>query len=141
MLNKVILIGHSSRKPSLKESSSGTKYANFSIATNTGYGEKKTTDWHEITAFGKLAEICSQYIDKGTMVYIEGRIQYSVYEKDGQKHKSVSIIANEVTLLSSKQVEQLVDSQRQSENQNHQQDATNDFDFSGNDTILDEIPF
>lgn len=111
MLNKVILIGRSSNKPSLKESQNGVKYCAFSIATNSGYGDKKQTDWHDITAFGKLAEVCSQYIEKGTMVYVEGRIQYSTYEKDGQKHKSTKIIASDVTLLSSKQ-----------SNQQHQQD-------------------
>lgn len=113
MLNKVILIGRSSNKPSLKESQNGVKYCAFSIATNSGYGDKKQTDWHDITAFGKLAEVCSQYVEKGTMVYVEGRIQYSTYEKDGQKHKSVKIIASDVTLLSSKQ-----------SNQQHQQDET-----------------
>lgn len=103
MLNKVMLIGRSNSKPTVKESQSGTKYCSFSLVTNTGYGEKKLTDWHDITAFGKLAEICGQLIDKGSMVYIEGRIQYSTYEKDGKKHKSTKIIADVITVLSSKQ--------------------------------------
>ena len=75
MLNKVLLIGRTANKPSIKEGKSGNKYCAFSIATNSGYGEKKQTDWHDITVFGKLAEICVQMIDKGTMTYIEGRIQ------------------------------------------------------------------
>lgn len=102
MLNKVILIGRSSSKPTVKESQNGTKYCSFSLATNTGYGDKKQTDWHDVTAFGKLAEICEQLIDKGSMVYIDGRIQYNTYERDGKKLKTTKIIANDVTLLSSK---------------------------------------
>ena len=136
MLNKVILIGRSSNKPSLKESQNGVKYCAFSIATNSGYGDKKQTDWHDITAFGKLAEVCSQYIEKGTMVYVEGRIQYSTYEKDGQKHKSTKIIASDVTLLSSKQ-----------SNQQHQQDeaqstepTTYDNPFA-DDPVSEGVPF
>ena len=103
MLNKVILIGRSSSKPTVKESQSGTKYCSFSLATNTGYGDKKQTDWHDVTAFGKLAELCEQLIDKGTMIYLEGRIQYNTYEKDGKKHKSTKIIADGITVLNSKQ--------------------------------------
>lgn len=103
MLNKVILIGRSSSKPTVKESPSGTKYCSFSLATNTGYGEKKQTDWHDVTAFGKLAELCEQLIDKGTMIYLEGRIQYNTREKDGKKQKSTKIIADIITVLSSKQ--------------------------------------
>lgn len=103
MLNKVILIGRASQKPTVKESQNGTKYCSFSLVTNTGYGEKKQTDWHDITAFGKLAEICGQLIDKGSMAYIEGRIQYNTYEKDGKKLKTTKIIADVITVLSSKQ--------------------------------------
>jgi single-strand DNA-binding protein len=103
MLNKVILIGRASLKPAVKESQSGTKYCPFSLATNTGYGEKKQTDWHDVTAFGKLAELCEQLIDKGTMIYLEGRIQYNTYERDGKKQKSTKIIADVITVLSSKQ--------------------------------------
>ena len=103
MLNKVILIGRASQKPTVKESQNGTKYCSFSLVTNTGYGEKKQTDWHDITAFGKLAEICGQLIDKGTMIYLEGRIQYNSYEKDGKKLKTTKIIADVITVLNSKQ--------------------------------------
>lgn len=139
MLNKVILIGRSSNKPSLKESQSGVKYCAFSIATNSGYGEKKQTDWHDITVFGKLAEICVQMIDKGTMAYIEGRIQYSTYEKDGQKRKSTKIIADDVTILSSKQSSA---QQQQDEQPVTEHNPNNPYDnpFS-DDPVSEGVPF
>jgi single-strand DNA-binding protein len=133
MLNKVILIGRSSNKPTVKESQNGTKYCAFSVATNSGYGEKKQTDWHDITAFGKLAELCEQLIDKGTMAYIEGRLQYSTYEKDGQKRKSTKIIADEVTILSPKQSAQQHPEQQPSDEQ------PNDNPFA--DAVSEGIPF
>lgn len=102
MINKVILIGRTANKPSIKEGKSGNKYCHFSLATNTGYGDKKQTDWHDITAFGKAAELCAQYIDKGSLVMIEGRITYDKYEKDGKTTKITKIIADNVTFLSGK---------------------------------------
>jgi single-strand DNA-binding protein len=103
MINKVLLIGRTAAKPSLKEGKSGTKYCSFSLATNSGYGDKKQTDWHDITSFGKTAEVCSQFIEKGSLVAIEGRISYDKYEKDGKTTKTTRIIADNVTFLSNKQ--------------------------------------
>lgn len=141
MLNKVILIGRSSNKPSFKESPNGVKYCAFSIATNSGYGDKKQTDWHDITAFGKLAEVCSQYIEKGTMVYVEGRIQYSTYEKDGQRHKSTKIIASDVTLLSPKSGNDSAKGNQQTSNQKVVEQAMPEDNPFINDPIMDGIPF
>ena len=102
MINKVILIGRTANKPSIKEGKSGNKYCHFSLATNTGYGEKKQTDWHDITSFGKTAELCAQYVDKGSLIMVEGRITYDKYEKDGKTTKTTKIIADSVTFLSGK---------------------------------------
>ena len=102
MINKVILIGRTANKPSIKEGKSGNKYCHFSLATNTGYGDKKQTDWHDITSFGKTAELCAQYIDKGSLIMVEGRITYDKYEKDGKTTKTTKIIADNVTFLSGK---------------------------------------
>lgn len=135
MLNKVMLIGRASLKPAIKESQSGIKYCSFSLATNTGYGDKKRTDWHDITAFGELAEICEQLIDKGSMVYIEGRIQYNTYERDGKKQKSVKIIADDVTVLSSKQ-----QGNAPTKEQNDQQINPDDNPFV-DDPTMQGIPF
>lgn len=132
MINKVILIGRTANKPSIKEGKSGTKYCYFSLATNTGYGEKKQTDWHDITAFGKTADLCAQYIDKGSLIMIEGRITYDKYEKDGKTTKTTKIIADSVTFLSGK-------TPRQNESQETQQ-IQQQPSFS-DDVVSDGIPF
>ncbi len=79
-VNKVILVGRLGRDPETRYTGGGQAVANFSVATDESYKDKngerqKRTEWHRITAWGKLAEICQQYLKKGTMVYIEGRIQ------------------------------------------------------------------
>jgi single-strand DNA-binding protein len=76
------------------------------MATNSGYGDKKTTDWHDIVAFGKCAELCAQYVEKGSLIAIQGRITYGKYEKDGKTFKTVKILADDVTFLSSKKESQ-----------------------------------
>jgi single-strand DNA-binding protein len=78
--------------------------ARFSMATNEPYNDKQGkpqehTEWHEIVAWGKLAEICGQYLAKGKQVYIEGRLEYGSYEKDGVKHYTTDIIANTMQML------------------------------------------
>ncbi|MBI5598890.1 MAG: single-stranded DNA-binding protein, partial [Deltaproteobacteria bacterium] len=79
-LNKVILIGNLGADPEIRYTPSGMAVANFRIATsetrNTKDGQKETkTEWHRIVTFGKLAEICGEYLEKGKQVYIEGKIQ------------------------------------------------------------------
>ena len=84
-INKVILVGNLGKDPEVSYTQSGTAVAKFSIATSEkwtdkGTGEKKDkTEWHRITAFGKLGEICGEYLAKGKQVYIEGRLQYGSY--------------------------------------------------------------
>lgn len=145
MINKVLLIGRTPAKPSLKEGKTGTKYCSFSVATNSGYGENKKTDWHDITAFNNTAEKCAQYIEKGTLVLVEGRISYDKYEKDGKTVKTTKIIADYVTFLSgksnviqngngeSKQIDQALKS--------NPPEAASAFDFGENDVTFDDVPF
>ena len=107
-VNKVILVGRLGRDPETRYTGSGQAVANFSVATDETYkdrnGERqKRTEWHRITAWGKLAEICQQYLKKGTMVYIEGRIQAREWQdKEGQKRTSFDIVANTMKMLSSR---------------------------------------
>ncbi|PYT99288.1 MAG: single-stranded DNA-binding protein [Acidobacteria bacterium] len=107
-VNKVILVGRLGRDPETRYTGSGQAVANFSVATDETYkdrnGERqKRTEWHRITAWGKLAEICQQYLKKGTMVYIEGRIQSREWQdKEGQKRTSFDIVANTMKMLSSR---------------------------------------
>lgn len=100
MFNKVILIGRVGSDVELKTAKSGKSFCNINLATNTGYGDNKRTDWHKVVAFGKTAEACAKCLSKGSVITVEGSIQYDVYEKDEKKMYSTSIIAEQVVFLS-----------------------------------------
>jgi single-strand DNA-binding protein len=106
MLNKAMLIGHLGRDPEIRYTPSGLAVANFSIATNEFVGNKEgqketRTEWHRIVAFGKLAEVCGEYLSKGKMVYIEGRLQTRDWEdRDGNKRTTTEIVASNMQMLS-----------------------------------------
>jgi len=104
-LNKAMLIGNLGRDPEMRFMPSGKAVANFSIATAESWTDKdgnkeERTEWHKIVVFGKLAEICNQYLSKGRQVYIEGRIQTRDWEdRDGNKRYTTEIVANEMIML------------------------------------------
>ncbi|MBN2071162.1 MAG: single-stranded DNA-binding protein [Candidatus Krumholzibacteriota bacterium] len=104
-VNKAILVGNLGSDPELRHTGSGTTVANFSLATSENFksreGERQTrTEWHKVVAFGKLAEICGQYLQKGKQVYIEGRIQTRSWEdQSGNKKYTTEIIANQMVML------------------------------------------
>ncbi len=104
-LNKAILIGNLGRDPEVRYTQNGLAVATFSIATSETWmnknGEKETrTEWHRIVAFGKLGEICGEYLSKGKQVYIEGRIQTRDWEdKDGNKRYTTEIVASQMQML------------------------------------------
>jgi single-strand DNA-binding protein len=104
-INKVILVGNLGRDPELSYLPSGQSVAKFSLATSRRYKDKSgetkdETEWHNIVAWGKTAEICAQYLKKGGQAYVEGRIQSRTWEgRDGQKRTSVDIVADQVVLL------------------------------------------
>ena len=106
MINKVILIGSLGADPEVRYAQSGTAVANFRIATTESWrkadGEREElTEWHRIVAFGKLAEICGQYLSKGMRVYIEGRLQTRKWEdRDGNQRFTTEIVAREMKMLS-----------------------------------------
>ena len=107
-VNKVILLGNVGQDPELAYSQTGTAYCRFSIATGYSTKEKDgswkhNTDWHNVVAFGNLAERCSQNLKKGIIVYLEVKIQYDDYEKDNVKRKSVSIILNDAVIIDKKE--------------------------------------
>ena len=105
MLNKVILIGNLGRDPEVRYLPSGDAVANFSIATSENWKDRngqrqERTEWHNISMFGRLAEIAGQYLKKGSKVYIEGRIQSRKYTgKDGIERTAYDIVANEMKML------------------------------------------
>jgi len=104
-LNKVMVIGHLGRDPEMRYTPSGRPVTTFTIAVsrswNTADGERRTeTEWFNIVAWGNLAEICKQYLYKGQQIYIDGRLQTRRWEdKEGQKHTSVEVVANEMMML------------------------------------------
>ena len=111
MVNKVILIGNLGADPEMRYTQNGTAVANFRLATTETWkkeGEKdELTEWHRIVAFGRLAEICGEYLSKGSRVYIEGRIQTRKWEdRDGNPRYTTEIIAREMKMLSPRGTEE-----------------------------------
>ena len=104
-VNKVILIGNLGRDPEVRHTPSGAPVATFSIATNEAWNTREgqreeRTEWHRVVAFGKLAEICGQYLKKGKQVYVEGRLQTRSWDdRDGNKRYTTEIVANTMTML------------------------------------------
>jgi len=102
-INKAIIVGHLGKDPEVRYTSSERAVCSFSVATSESWkkdGEKQErTEWHNITAFGKLAEICGEYLTKGKLVYIEGQIRTEKYEKDGETRYSTKIIADTMKML------------------------------------------
>jgi single-strand DNA-binding protein len=104
-VNKVILVGNLGADPEIRYTPSGTAVANFRIATSENWtnkeGQRETrTEWHRIVTFGKLAEICGEYLSKGKQVYIEGRIQTRQWDdKEGVKRYTTEVVANTMQML------------------------------------------
>lgn len=99
MLNKVILIGRLTRDPELKYTPNGTAVATFSLAVNRKFNRDET-DFIDIVAWRGLAENCANYLGKGRMAAVEGRLQIRTFEgKDGQKRKATEVVADDVRFL------------------------------------------
>lgn len=108
-VNKVILVGRLGKDPEVKSAPSGTTITKFSLATDERFTDKsgerqERTEWHNIVVFGKLAEVCGQYLRKGKQVYIEGSIRTDSWEdkESGQKKYRTEIIASGMQMLGSK---------------------------------------
>lgn len=105
-VNKVTLIGRLTRDPEAKQVGENA-LSSFSVATSYSWkdksGEKQEkTEFTNCTAWGKLADICNQYLKKGKLVYIEGRLQTDKYDKEGQTHYNTKVVVNDMKMLSSK---------------------------------------
>ncbi|MFP4458676.1 MAG: single-stranded DNA-binding protein [Candidatus Zixiibacteriota bacterium] len=153
MVNKVTLIGRVGQDPEIRNLPSGTMVANFSLATNRRRKDQAgnwidETEWHRITTFGKTAETMRNYVHKGMLIYVDGRIHYNRFEdKDGIKRSYTDIIANRVQFLekrdSNQQQNYSQNRPQQNQQQNQQQpeqNNKNDFvdDYSGTE---DDVPF
>src|SRR5271165_1556630 len=104
-VNKVILVGRLGRDPETRFTGGGQAVANFSVATDETYKDKngerqKRTEWHKIVVWGKQAEIAQQYLKKGSLIFIEGRIQSREWQdKEGQKRTSFEIVCSNFRML------------------------------------------
>ncbi|MEH6451266.1 MAG: single-stranded DNA-binding protein [Oleispira sp.] len=104
-VNKAMIIGTLGKDPEMKFMPNGNAVVTISAATDESYNDKNTgqkveaTEWHRLTAFGKLAEIIGQYLKKGSKAYFEGKLKTNEYEKDGIKRYSTEIVISEMTML------------------------------------------
>ncbi|MFN3310366.1 MAG: single-stranded DNA-binding protein [Thermomonas sp.] len=105
-VNKVILVGNLGNDPDVKYTQGGMAITTLSVATTSVRKDKdgnqqEKTEWHRVKLFGKLGEIAGEYLKKGRQVYIEGRLEYGSYEKDGVKHYTTDIIADDMQMIGS----------------------------------------
>lgn len=145
MLNKVQIIGRVGKDPEVRYATNGDAIANFTVATSEQYKDKQTgeavekTEWHNVSAFRRLGEIVGKYVRKGSLIYIEGKIQTRKYDKDGVTHYATSIVASEMKMLGSKDGGQ----QQQGQPRPQNKPAPSQSSGSGFDDIDDDldVPF
>src|SRR5579864_7109712 len=102
-LNKVLLLGNLGADPELKVTQGGQSVLKLRLATTESYLDRNNTrqertEWHRVTLWGKRAEALSKFLQKGERIFVEGRIQTSSYEKDGEKRYSTEVVANNIIL-------------------------------------------
>lgn len=110
-LNRVQLIGRLGKDPETRFTPKGTKICTFSLAVDRRWrgpeGEvKEATDWFNIETWGRLAEICQEYLSKGRLIYLEGRLQTDTYEQEGEKRHYTKVVAQNMQILERKREEE-----------------------------------
>ena len=139
-INKVILVGNLGRDPETRYLPSGGAVTNVSLATSRSWkdrdsGEQKEkTEWHRVVFFNRLGEIAGEYLKRGSKVYVEGELRTREWEKEGQKHFTTEIVANEMQMLDSK------GGNSDYENNNNSSVAAPS-SLSSSDMVDDDIPF
>ena len=107
-VNKVILVGNLGKDPEVRFTNSGSAVARLSVATSEVWNDRdgnrqERTEWHNVVAWRKLAEICGQYLNKGKLVYIEGKLQTRSWDdKEGHKRYTTEVVADNMVMLSGK---------------------------------------
>jgi single-strand DNA-binding protein len=148
-VNKVILVGRLGRDPETRYTGAGQAVCNFSIATDETFkdrsGERqKRTEWHKIVIWAKQAEIAQQYLKKGSLIYLEGRIQSREWtDKENQKRTSFEIVATNFRMLGSKS-DSMGGGARPSApagDMDHESHAPMDHESSGPEATDEDIPF
>ena len=144
MVNKVILIGRVGKDPEIRTISNGVKTASFSLATTEKYKDKEgkmqeKTQWHNIQAWEKKAELAEKFIKKGQILYVEGKLEYNTYEKEGIKHDISKITVRDLCFLSPKNSdENTKKNARQTASAKEEQQVDDDF---GEGSSIDDLPF
>ena len=143
-VNKVILIGNLGQDPETRYLPSGQAVTNFSIATSEQWKDKQTgeqkerTEWHNIETWGRLAEVCAEYLRKGTQCYVEGMLRTDSWEDEqGNKKYKTKIRANTVQFFGSGSQQ----SRARTMNDSHDQDGMPPHSRSQQDDFDDDIPF
>ena len=141
-VNKVILVGNLGQKPEMRYTATQTAVANLSIATTESWKDKESgenrdkTEWHRVVFFGSLAEIAEKYLDKGSSVYVEGKLQTRKWQdKDGNDRYTTEVLGNQLTMLGSRSSS---DSSNQTDNSSNTPFPDDD---SGEGLSDDDIPF
>ena len=144
-VNKVILVGTLGQDPDTRYTPSNAAVANLSIATNESWKDKQTgeqkekTEWHRVVMFNRLAEIATEYLRKGSQVYIEGKIQTRKWEdKDGNDRYTTEVVANEMQMLGGRTAGSTGSS---SMNSNSSEEISSPKNTQENDDFDDDIPF
>ncbi|MGD2123939.1 MAG: single-stranded DNA-binding protein [Gemmatimonadota bacterium] len=104
-VNKIILVGNVGQDPDIQVTGNGTKVAHFSLATNrrtggNGDDPQEKADWHRLTLWNRLAQLAEDYVSKGDRIYVEGRLEYDSYERDGVTIPTADVNVKELVMLS-----------------------------------------
>ena len=138
MLNKVMIIGRLGADPELRYTQAGQPICSLRIATDESYTDKdgnrvERTEWHSVVAFGKTADHCNQFLHKGSLVYVEGKLATRKWQdQNGQERYTTEIRADRVQFLNRKENGQQTPAQRRERSNEHNR---------GNDTTMDDCPF
>jgi len=147
-VNKVIILGRLGRDPELRYMPNGTAVCKINVATSERWIDKNSnekierTEWHRISFFGKVAEVINKHFEKGSQIYVEGKMRTSSYEKDGIKMWATEIIASSFDFIGKSATKS--DSQSSSQSQSQQDQSFDNYapDDSGpSDVADDDIPF
>ncbi len=107
-VNRIVLVGHVGRDPDVRQTQGGTKVAHISVATNYrtgGENPQERTAWHRVTLWNRMAAFAEEYVRKGDRVYVEGRLEYDSYERDGVTIPTAEVHARELILLSGRRAD------------------------------------
>lgn len=134
MLNQVSLIGRVGKDPEIKQFDNGNKVAKFTLATSEKYKDKdgnkqEKTEWHSIAIWGKLADVVENYVKRGRLLYLSGKITYREYENNGQKKYFTEIIVSQMTMLGGKGDENNEGKQHESVIPNADDNSSDDLPF------------